>query len=191
MNKGKFLLALLATIIVMPAMAQFTQDKPKAEYMFKADVGYMPYISNLGHAGDYGYYISDLRHITNVNVINGVNLRQDFFVGLGFGYGYVSTPSNMSDGWHSAMAFLDLDYRPIDVEWAPMVGARLGAHYMMSNTPYENTLTPYVEISAGVNWFFNYVYRNMERNYMSVYLELAAAYTQQTVFLPIRLGVRF
>ena len=107
------------------------------------------------------------------------------------GYGYVAKPDDLASGWHSAMAFIDLDYRPLDVEWAPMVGAKLGGHYMMADSPYGNTFAPYVELSTGLNWFFRYEYRNMERNYLSVYVELAFAYTQQTTFIPIRLGFRF
>jgi hypothetical protein len=72
-----------------------------------------------------------------------------------------------------------------------MVGAKAGASYLMADSPFGNTLTPYIEISTGLNWFFRYEYRNMERNYLSVYLELAFAYTQQTCFLPIRVGFRF
>jgi len=173
------------------AIAQFSQDKSDFEYMFKGELGYMPFVSNVGEEGANGYYIDDLRHIAGVNIINGVNIKQDFFAGIGLGYGYVARPQDIASGWHSAMAFVDLDYRPLDVEFSPMVGAKLGANYMMADTPYGNTLTPYVEVSAGLNWFYRYQYRNMERNYLSVYLELGFAYTQQSTFLPIRIGVRF
>ncbi len=191
MNKLKPLLLFAVLLLAGNANAQFTQDGSDFEYMFKGELGYMPFVSNLGSEGDYGYYISDMRHMANVNIINGVNIRQDFFVGLGLGYGYVAKPDDLASGWHSAMAFIDLDYRPLDVEWAPMVGAKLGGHYMMADSPYGNTFAPYVELSTGLNWFFRYEYRNMERNYLSVYIELAFAYTQQTTFIPIRLGFRF
>ena len=101
--------------------------------------------------------------------------------------------SNMEHSWtiyNNRPDFVDFDFRPLDVEFSPMVGAKVGASYMMSDSPYENTLAPYVEINTGLNWFFRYVYRNMERNYLSLYLELAFAYTQQTCFLPVRLGIR-
>ena len=191
MNKLKPLLLFAVLLLAGNANAQFTQDGSDFEYMFKGELGYMPFVSNLGSEGDYGYYISDMRHMANVNIINGVNIRQDFFVGLGLGYGYVAKPDDLASGWHSAMAFIDLDYRPLDVEWAPMVGAKLGGHYMMADSPYGNTFAPYVELSTGLNWFFRYEYRNMERNYLSVYVELAFVYTQQTTFIPIRLGFRF
>ena len=196
MNRIKILLALLAVAVSLLATAQFRQDRSDYEYMFKADLGYMPFVMNLGDKGVNGYYISDLQHAASVNIINGVCIKQDFFVGLGLGYNMVIAPSdianfNFANGWHCPMAYIDFDYRPLDVEWSPMVGAKAGASYLMADSPYGNTLTPYIEISTGLNWFFRYEYRNMERNYLSVYLELAFAYTQQTCFLPIRVGFRF
>ena len=190
MRKLKITVLFFAIVLLTPARAQFSQDRYDYEYMFKASLGYMPFVSNLGHKGDYGYYINDLRHIANFNIINGVNIKQDYFVGLGLGYGYVTKSDDLANGWHSGMAYVDFDYRPLDMEWAPMVGAKLGASYMMSDSPYGNTLKPYVEVSAGINWFFRHVVRNMERNYMSLFLELGFAYTQQTTFLPVRIGVR-
>lgn len=195
MNKIKTLFLLAAVAVSFSATAQFRQDRSDYEYMFKAEVGYMPFVMNLGDAGDYGYYISNLQHAAGASVINGVNIKQDFFVGLGLGYNYVAVPKEIVDGnlngWHCPMAFIDFDYRPLDVEWAPMVGAKAGASYLMADSPYGNTLTPYIELSAGLNWFFRYEYRNMERNYLSLFAELAFAYTQQATFVPVRIGVRF
>lgn len=191
MKKISLFFLLMALAVLPTVKAQYMQNRPPVEYMFKFSAGYMPFVSNLGNPGENGYYINDLRHIVNANVINGINIRQDFFLGLGLGYGYVAPTDNFTTaGWHSAMVFADFDYRPIDQEWAPMVEAKVGAHYMMSDTPYENTLTPYIELSTGINWFFCYKVRNMERNYMSMFFELGFAYTQQTTFIPLRIGVR-
>ena len=191
MNRLKLLFFLVAVAVTFPVAAQFSQDRSDFEYMFKAEADYMPYVSNIGSEGPYGYLIDDLQHMANVNIINGVNIKQDFFVGLGLGYGYVAVPSNFADGWHCGMAFVDFDYRPLDMEFSPMVGIKAGASYLMADTPYGSTLKPYLEVNTGINWFFKYEYRNMERNYLSLYLELAFAYTQQTAFIPIRIGFRF
>lgn len=191
MKKINLFLAVFLMLSSMAAQAQFRQDRNDVEYMFKFEAGYMPFVANLGHEGDYGYYINDLRHVANANIINGVNIKQDFFVGIGLGYGYVAAPDDFGNGWHSGLAFVDFDYRTLDVEFSPMVGAKVGASCMMADTPYENTLTPYVEINTGLNWFFRYEYRNMERNYLSMYVEVAFAYTQQSTFIPVRIGIRF
>ena len=195
MNKIKILFVFLAVAVSLTAKAQFRQDRSEIEYMFKAEMGYLPFVMNLGNEGKHGYYIDDLRHAINVNVINGINIKQDFFLGLGLGYNFVAVPSDMAHfnidkGWHCPQAFLDFDYRPLFEEWAPMFGAKFGASYLMADSPYGNTLKPYIELATGVNWFFRHEVRNMERNYMSLYLELAFAYTQQTCFVPIRIGIR-
>lgn len=191
MNKIKSLVLAIALFVAGAAQAQFSQALSDYEYMFKVEAGYAPYVSNLGHPGEYGYYINDLRHTTGINVINGVCIKQDFFVGLGLGYNYVAAPSHFKNGWHSAMAFIDFDFRPLDVEFAPMIIGKLGASYMMGDTPYGNTIAPYAEVGLGINWYYNHVLSNMERNNRSIFLEVAFAYTQQTTFLPVRMGWRF
>lgn len=195
MKKIFSLIVLAVFAFSMPLHAQFRQDHSKVEYMFKAEMGYLPFVMNLGSEGEFGYLITDLKHAVNANVINGINIRQDFFVGLGLGYNLVAKPSDMAafdiaSGWHCPMAFLDFDYRPLNEEWAPMFEAKFGASYLMADSPYGNTLKPYIEIATGVNWFFRHVVRNMERNYKSIYLSVAFAYTQQTCFVPIRIGIR-
>lgn len=195
MNKIKILFLLAAVAVSFSAKAQFRQDRSDYEAMFKAGLSYMPFVSNIGDEGPNGYYISDLQHAAGAYFAGGVNIKQDFFVGLGLAYNYVAVPKDVIGGnlkgWHCPAAFVDFDYRPLDVEWSPMVGAKAGASYLMADSPYGNTLTPYVELSAGLNWFFRYEYRNMERNYLSLFAEVAFAYTQQSTFVPIRIGVRF
>lgn len=196
MNKIKILFAFFALAVSLPAMAQFRQDRHDAEYMFKVEIGYSPFVSNLGKESEMGYIINDMRHAAGINIINGVNIKQDFFIGLGLGYNFVAKPAdighiNIDNGWHCPMAFIDFDFRPLDEEWAPMFGAKVGASYLMTDGPYGNSLKPYIEVSTGVNWFFSHAIRNLEHNYKSLFIELAFAYTQQTCFVPIRLGLRF
>lgn len=196
MKKVSVIFLFCAIVLSQSLKAQFRQDYAKVDYMFKAEMGYLPFVANLGDKGEYGYYINDMQHAVNLNVINGISIRQDFFLGLGVGYAFVAKPKdignfNISNGWHCPMAFLDFDFRPLFEEWAPMVELKAGASYLMADSPYDNTLKPYVELAAGVNWFFNHEVRNMERNYKSLYLTLAFAYTQQTCYVPIRIGFRF
>lgn len=195
MKPVRIIFLLLAFAISFVANAQYRQDHAKVEYMFKAEAGYLPYIANLGDEGGDGYILNDMQHAVNVNVINGININQDFFLGLGLGYNFVAKPAdigglNISAGSHCPMAFLSFDFRPLNEEWAPMFETKLGASYLMSDGPYGNTLKPYIEIATGFNWFFSHEVRNMERNYKSLYLTVGFAYTQQTCFIPIRLGIR-
>lgn len=195
MNKIKLFVLLVLATFVSTAQAQYSQARPECEYMFKAELGYMPFVSNLGHAGAEGYYLDNLQHMLNVNVINGINIDQDYFLGFGVGYANAFVPSQLSDnllgGKHCVMGFADFDYRPLSMEWAPMFYGRAGANYMLnSDGPYGNTLTPYIELGLGMNWFFDFRMVNMERNYRSLYLSIGFAYTQQTTFIPVRLGIR-
>lgn len=191
MNKISTLFLTLALAISMVAQAQFKQDYHKVEYMLKAEAGYMPFMTNVGHAGNYGYYNDDLRHVGTFSIINGACISQDFFLGIGLAYSYMARPSDYTNGWHGALAFVDFDYRPLEEEWAPMFYGRAGGSYLMGEQGYGNTLTGYAEIGLGLNWYFNYVYSNMERNYKSIYLTLGFGYMQQASYLPIRLGIRF
>jgi len=191
MNKIKSIILAVMLLLSSSAFAQFRQDRSIYEYMFKWEAGYAPFVSNLGNPGEYNFYINDLRHMAGVNLINGVCIKQDFYLGVGLGYDYVVNPSDLKGGWHSGLAFIDFDFRPLDMEWSPMVYAKGGAHYMMGKTPYGNTITPYLEVGLGANWYYNYVLSNMERNYHSLFFELGIAYTQQTVVIPFRIGMRF
>ncbi|MBQ2508448.1 MAG: hypothetical protein II532_01605 [Bacteroidales bacterium] len=191
MNKISSILLTAALLFSLAAQAQFKQDFHKVEYMLKVEGGYMPFMTNAGHAGNFGYYNDDLRHVSTFSIINGVCVSQDFFVGLGLAYNYMARPDNFADGWHGGMAYVDFDYRPLEEEWAPMFYARAGGSYLMGEQGYGNTLTGYAELGLGLNWYFNYVYSNMERNYKSIYLTIGFAYMQQATYLPIRLGVRF
>lgn len=190
MKKITFLLVTLL-MLTLTGRAQYKQDFHKVEYMLKVDAGYLPFMTNYGEAGDNGYYNEDMRHAAGVNVVNGACISQDFFLGVGLGYQYMARPDNMKEGWHGALAFVDIDYRPLEEEWAPMMMGRVGANYTMSDGAYGNTLTPYAELAIGVNWYYNYVYSNMERNYKSLYVTLGVAIMQQTTFLPVRIGWRF
>lgn len=192
MNRIKYLLLAIAILASCSVKAQFMQDKGKYEYMFKAELGYMPFISNFtNNKGENGYYIENQQHIANVNIINGLNISQDFFVGLNLGYGYVAEIADMANGKHNIMVGIDADFRPINEEFAPIVYGKLGASYLLSSGANGNTLTPYFEIGTGLNWFFSYAMRNMEHNYKTVYLTVGAAYMQQSLFIPVRLGYRF
>lgn len=176
------------------AKAQYNQNRPDWEWMFKADLAYAPFMTNPNDKESDGYYLNNQQHFGGINVMGGACLSQDFFVGLGAGFNYYAVPSEIGDDLgHSHMGlqvYGDFDYRPLQDKFSPMVYAKAGASYMMSDEAYGNTLTPMVEVGLGCNWYFSHAVVNMERNYKSVYLTLGFAYMQQTFFLPLRLGIR-
>lgn len=186
------------------AVAQYQQDKPKVEYMFKVEAGYLHNVGNYGQQSvvsdgntdplvPSGYNLRDHEVAGGLNVINGINISQDFFLGLGLGYDYCVPLYQGNKGLvpsHMAQVFVDMDYRPINATWAPMVGARIGGSYLINNNNYGSTISPYVEAYAGLNWFYDHAYQQMDRNYHSFFVEAGVVLAQQTVFVPIRVGWR-
>ena len=194
MNKIKLFLLVSLLGVTLSANAQFSQLGPKNEFMIKVEAGYAPFIGNTGEAGDYGYYLSKFHHAANLNVMAGANISQDFFLGGGLGYAYCIpffkgnvdyTPS------HMAHLFVDMDYRPVGDIWAPMVGARVGGSFLMNPGNYGNTISPYLEVYAGLNWFYDHALQQMDRNYHSLFVEAGIVLEQQSVFFPLRIGWRW
>lgn len=197
MRKIRICFVALLLLASVSANAQYNQNRSGVEPMFKADLSYAPYMTNPNDKKLDGYYLNNLQHFGGVNVMGGVCLSQDFFLGLGAGFNYYFVPDELlrSQG-NESMGFQlygDFDYRTLDAEFSPMVYAKAGASYMIAgnNSVYGNTLTPMLEAGLGVNWYYSHVVRNMERNYKSLYLTVGFAYMQQAFFLPVRLGLRF
>ncbi|MDY5968791.1 MAG: hypothetical protein SPJ13_02070 [Bacteroidales bacterium] len=191
MKKINMLFGAVLLITSFSAEAQYMQNRPAVEPMFKADVGYAPFIAN-SHKGDKGFIIDHTQSFANADVMGGVCISQDFFLGIGLGYNYFANPNNIAGGLHGASAYVDFDYHPLQIEFSPMFYAKAGASYLInSEGAYGSTLTPMVDLGVGCNWYFRHAVVNMERNYRSLFLTVGVAYMQQAVFLPIRLGFRF
>ncbi len=185
--------------------AQFSQLGPKHEFMLKVEGSYFPFIGNIGEAGDYGFYLSKFHNAANFNIVAGVNLSQDWFVGLGVGANYYhNIKQGLADPYMGIQAFLDFDFRPIwqammgldyqpeTIKVAPIVGGRLGGSMLMGDeATYGTTMTIYGEFYGGINWYYRHGLRNMEHNWHSFYATIGIAMMQQTVFLPLRIGWRW
>lgn len=208
MNTYKALAIALLTALTLPAAAQYSQLGKKNEFMMKVEAGYLPFMGNVGEAGKYGYYLNKCHHGADVNIMAGMNISQDWFLGGGAGFVYFfSDQDEMAESVMGANVFVDFDFRPIwkaimgldyqptSIKWAPEVGARLGGSLLLgNNATYGTTITPLAEVYGGLNWYYWYHIhgmRNMARNWHSFYLTLGVAYLQQTVFLPIRIGWRW
>lgn len=201
MKKLNIVLLIVMLVAAMSASAQYTQQRPKVEYMFKVEAGYLHNVGNYGkpeidgvapNVTPQGYYLKDSEEAFGLNVINGVNISQDFFLGGGLGYSYCMPTMNDAtlEAGHMAQVFVDMDYRPVGNIWAPMVGARLGGSFLMNNNNYGTTMSPYVEVYTGLNWFYDHALQQMDRNYHSLFVEVGVVFQQQTVFIPLRVGWR-
>lgn len=208
MSKVKYLVIAVLMGISLTSEAQYSQLGKKNEFMLKVEAGYAPFMGNVGESGSYGFYISDFHNAANANVMAGLNISQDWFVGVGAGFNYFHNLKHehvdplMGVNFFADMDFrpiwkaiMGLDYQPTSIKWAPMLGVRAGGSMLMGKSEtYGTTFTPMAEVYAGVNWYYWYAFngmRNMTRNWHSFYVTIGVAYMQQAVFLPIRLGWRW
>ena len=127
--------ALLLIVMLMAAgavSAQYTQEKPNVEYMFKIEAGYLHKVANYGkpqadaastNIEGSGFRFNLHEEAMGLNIINGINISQDFFLGGGVGYAFCAPmrPVRFDKSSHMAVAFIDMDFRPVGDTWAPMV----------------------------------------------------------------------
>ena len=200
MNKIKLFTLMLMMGATFSSFAQFSQDRPKNEYMLKVEAGYLHNVGNTGTpekpatnpTTPNGYYLNAHEEGVGINVINGINISQDFFLGFGVGYAMAVPvrPFDMGKSSNIFQGFVDFDFRPIQDNWAPMLGGRLGYSMMMNPNNYGTTMSPVAEFYGGINWFYDHSLQQMDKNYHSLYLQAGIQLIQQTLFIPIRIGWR-
>ena len=204
MNKIKIIIAAAMALLSTGATAQYSQLGKSNEFMLKVELGYAPFMGNVGEAGAHGFNLSKFHNAAGFNAMAGANISQDWFVGGGAGVNYYH---NMKQGVVTPMlgasVFADVDFRPIwqglmgldyqpaTIKWAPLVGVRAGISLILDHPDYGSPMTPLAEMYAGVNWYYRHGLRNMQHNWHSLYATIGVSYTQQTVFLPIRIGWRW
>ena len=201
MNRIKTIIVAALLALSFGASAQYSQLGPKNEFMFKAEIGYAPFMGNYGKLGENGYNLANYENAAGLNVMAGMNISQDWFLGLGVGGNYYHSLKIKDAKSHfGANVFVDFDFRPIwkavmgvdyqptTIKWAPLMGARVGGSILMADQTF---FTPMAEAYGGINWYYAHGLRNMGHNWHSFYATLGVAYMQQTFFLPVRVGWRW
>ena len=202
MKAPKIIILTALMAFAATATAQYTQENPNVEYMFKIEAGFMHNAGNYGSpqtdatttdATATGYRFNAWEQAMGLNIINGVNISQDFFLGGGVGYCFCAPmrPVKFDKSSNMAHAFVDMDFRPVGDTWSPMVGLRVGGSFLMNPNNYGNTISPYFEFYGGLNWFYDHALQQMNRNYHSFFAEVGILFEQQSVFVPIRIGWRW
>lgn len=207
MKIKKTILSAALLLLSLAMQAQYSQLEKNHEFMLKIEAGYAPFMLNVGTAGEHGFYLDKFHNAAGLNIMAGTNISQDWFVGGGIGFSYfhnlqqgIVTPLMGAQVFADAdfrpiwQGLMGLDYQPATIRWAPVIGARLGASYLMGEGEpegYDPTLTPYLELNAGLNWYYLHGLRNMGHNFHAFYATIGIAYMQQTVFLPLRIGWRW
>ena len=203
MKNIRTVLLVVMLLAATTASAQYTQDKPNVEFMFKVEAGYLHNVGNYGKPEIDGVNPSDVpsgyrlnlhEEAAGLNVMAGVNISQDFFLGGGLGYAYCYPRFKGNMGYAASQmmhGFVDMDFRPVGETWAPMLGLRLGGSFLMNANNYGNTISPYFEFYGGLNWFYDHALQQMFRNYHSLFAEVGVVLVQQSIFIPIRVGWRW
>ena len=134
--------------VSLTSAAQYSQLGKKNEFMLKVEGGYGFFMGNVGTADkETGRYNLDKFHsLANVNVMAGVNISQDWFLGGGAGFCYYLSPNQeTAESMMGANVFVDFDFRPIwkavmgldyqptSIKFAPLLGARLGGSMLFAD----------------------------------------------------------
>ena len=111
----------------------------------------------------------------DINIINGLDFSNKLFAGIGIGY------LNF-EGINGLSVFSDFEYLPLKTRLSPLINLKIGYSHIWNQ--YENgTGTGLGELCVGLN------YRLTEK--IDIYTKSGFTMTQQSLLIPIRLGVRF
>ncbi len=165
-------------LIGIIAFSFVNQGFSQINYSMKAEVGYLKYrytTVDVDAGPNWKGYNLENANGMEFNAINGLDIKNKFFVGLGIGY------LNF-EGIDGISIFSDFEYLPLKTRLTPLVNFKLGYSHIWNQ--YDNgTGTGLGELCIGLN------YRMTEK--MDIYLKSGYTMTQQSLLIPIRLGIRF
>ncbi len=154
------------------------QGYSQISYSIKTETGFLMYQNNTIQVDPgpnwKGYNLYEQNGI-DFNIVNGIDFENKLFAGIGIGY------LNF-EGINGFYAFTDFEYLPLKTKLTPLVNLKIGYSHIWNQ--YENgTGTGLVELSTGLN------YRLTEK--IDIYAKSGFTITQQSLLIPIRLGIKF
>lgn len=172
MNKVRLtLIELIIILTVNRAHSQIT-------YSIKAETGFSIYQYNtiqVDPGPNWKGYNLNGEDGVDFNIVNGIDFKNKLFVGIGLGY------MNF-EGIDGLSIFSDFEYLPLKTRLTPILNLKIGYSHLWNQ--YENgTGTGLGEFCIGLN------YRLTEK--MHIYAKSGFTMTQQSLLIPVRLGVRF
>ncbi|KEO75188.1 hypothetical protein [Anditalea andensis] len=149
----------------------------QTSYSFKIETGFLNsryhYVDIDPGPNWQGYYLNGENGI-DLNIINGINYKDKFLVGLGLGY------LNF-EGINGISVFSDFEYLPIKTRIGPLIYMKAGYSHLWNQ--YENgTGDGLVEIGAGLNFRLS--------SDIHIYIKSGFMMTQQSTIIPFRLGFK-
>lgn len=123
-----------------------------------------------------GYYLNEKQNGINLTVINGLSfVDKKLFAGIGLGY------LNF-EGIHGISVLADFEYLPFKTKLTPLLNLKFGYDHIWNQ--YEGgTGSMHTEWSGGLN------YKLTDK--FGLYLKSGVLFTQQSLLVPITMGLRF
>lgn len=150
-----------------------------AQYSAKLEAGYWVYQSRMIRVEPgpnwKGYYLAGKPDGADAGIINGISFAdRRLFTGVGVGY------INFA-GTKGYLLFADAEYLPLRTRLTPLANLKIGRSHIW-NQYNGGTATTFLEATAGMNC------KLTKRT--GAYLKSGVAFTQQSMFIPVRLGMR-
>jgi hypothetical protein len=147
-------------------------------YSLKTETGFLKYQYNTVQVDPTpnwkGYNLYEENGI-ELNFVNGFDYKNKLFAGLGLAY------LNF-EGINGLSVFSDFEYLPLKSRVSPLINLKVGYNHVWNQ--YENgTGTVLGEFCLGVN------FRLSEK--IEVYTKSGFLVIQQSLLIPIKLGIRF
>jgi hypothetical protein len=123
-----------------------------------------------------GYNLDEKQNGSVISTINGVSVfKQKLNIGMGVSY------LNF-EGINGVATFGEMEYLPSKGQLTPVFNIRIGLSRIWNQ--YDNGKeTAFTEFTSGLNYRL--------KNKMGIYVLTGASFTQQALFLPLKLGLRF
>lgn len=150
-------------------------------HFIKLESGYMHYLTNIvtveAAPGWKGYYLHNKQNGFDVNAMYGWDFNEYLYVGLGTGY------LNFQ-GTQGVSTFSDVDIYVSNSYVNPYFNIKLGYSHIWNQ--YDGGRGTFLgQFGLGVNFKFD------KYSYLSFYVKSGVMLTQQSLLIPVGIGVKF
>lgn len=165
-------------IIELIVMLIFNHGYSQMNYSVKVETGFLKYqfnTVNVDPGPNWKGYNLEGENGIDLNVINGIDFKNKWFIGIGLGY------LNF-EGLNGLSMFSDFEYLPLKTRLTPLVNLKFGYSHLWNQ--YENgTGAGLAELCFGIN------FKLTER--LDIYTKSGFLINQQSMLIPTRFGIRF
>ncbi len=166
---------LVIVFLIIVCISGYSQ----VQYSRKIESGYLKFLATTVRVDPgptwKGYNLDKKQNGLDINLVNGIKFNDKLFLGLGLGY------LNF-EGIHGFSLFSDFEYLPLKTKLTPLLNLKIGYNHIWNQ--YENG-----KGSASVELATGFAYKLKEN--LITYLQFGFLMTQQSLLIPIRIGVKF